>query len=120
MWLWTHHTNPWTRFGVIAMRKFLLAALALTLSFGLTLAGEVMFVSYDKDKKELKVKEGDKEKVYKITDSTTFKNGDKEVKNKENATARLEKMKPKVKFELTADDKENVTEIKFPAPKKDK
>lgn len=99
------------------MRKFVLSAVALMLTLGLTLAGEVMFVSYDKEKKELKVKDGDKEKTYKITESTTFKNGDKEIKKKENALTRLEKMKANVKFDLTA-EKDDVTEIKFAAPKK--
>ena len=48
------------------MRKFLLAALALFVSVGLTLAAQVTFLGYDKDKKELKVKDGDKEKTLKV------------------------------------------------------
>lgn len=100
------------------MRTFVLSLLALALTAGLTLAGEVVFLSYDKEKKELKVKDGDKEKTYKITDKTAFKNGDKDIKDKSRATERLEKAKAdKTKFELTA-DKDEVTEIKFPAAKK--
>ncbi len=98
------------------MRKLLLTAFAVLVSAGLTLAGEVKFVSYDKDKKELKVKEGTEEKVYKLTDKTTFKNGDKEIKKVEAGYTRLEKMKADAKFEITA-DKETATEIKFAAPK---
>jgi hypothetical protein len=103
------------------MRKLVFAAVALALSAGLALAGEVKFVAYDKEKKELKVKDGTAEKVYKLTDKTVFKNGDKEVKeaNRAKAMERFEKMKPDTKFELTA-DKEAVTEVKFVAAKKDK
>jgi hypothetical protein len=54
------------------MRKFALAGLALVLSVGLTLAAEVTFLGYDKEKKELKVKDGDKEEVYTVSDKTKF------------------------------------------------
>jgi hypothetical protein len=94
------------------MRKLLLAAFAVLMSAGLSLAGEVMFVSYDKDKKEVKVKEGTAEKVYKLTDKTVFKNGDKEIKKQEMGFTRLEKMKADAKFEITA-DKDTATEVKF-------
>ncbi len=101
------------------MRKFVLSAFAVALTTALALAGEVNFVAYDKEKKELKVKEGDKEKTYKLGDKVAFKNGDKDVKDKSKAMERFEKMKTGAKFELTA-DKDEVTEIKFAAPKKDK
>lgn len=100
------------------MRQSLLAAFVVFVSASLSLAGEVMFVSYDKDKKSLKVKEGDAEKVYTLTDKTVFKNGEKEIKKAETGFSRLEKMKADAKFDLTA-EKETVTEIKF-AAKKDK
>jgi hypothetical protein len=100
------------------MRKLLLTAFAVLASAGLSLAEEVTFVSYDKDKKALKVKEGTAEKVYTLTDKTVFKNGDKEIKKQENGFTRLEKLKADAKFEITA-DKETVSEIKF-AAKKDK
>lgn len=101
------------------MRKILFAAVAALLSVGLSLAGEVKFVAYDKEKKELKVKDGDAEKTYTLTDKVAIKNGDKDVKEKgkDKALERFEKMKAGTKFELTA-DKENVTEIKFAAAKK--
>lgn len=95
------------------MRKFVLASLTLLLTLGLTIAAQVRFVSYDADTKELKVTEGDEEKTYKITDKTVFKTGDKETKS-ESGIRRLSKMKAKSKFELTA-EKDEVTEIKFPA-----
>jgi hypothetical protein len=102
------------------MRTFVLAVFALALSVGASLAAPVTFLAYDKEKKELKVKDGDKEKTYRITDKTAFKNGDKDIKKQENALGRLEKAKAdKLKFELTATGDE-ATEIKFAAAKKDK
>lgn len=101
------------------MRKFVLAVFAVVLTTALALAGEVKFVAYDKEKKELKVKDGDTEKTYKLGDKTAFKTGDKDVKDKGKAMGRFEKMKAGAKFDLTADGGE-VTEIKFAAPKKDK
>ena len=89
---------------------------------GLALAGEVTFLSYDKDKKELKVKDGDDTKTFKVTDKTTFKRGEKDVSNEKGIEA-LEKMndnektKGKAKFEITT-DKDNVTEIKMKGGKK--
>jgi hypothetical protein len=99
------------------MRKFALGLAALVFSIGLVIAGEVTFVKYDTDKKELTVKDGDKEKVLKITDKTTFKAGDKDVPS-DKALERLGKSKEgKTKLEVTT-DKDNVTEIKFQAKKK--
>ena len=98
------------------MRKFLAAVLFTAGLAGLALAGEVTLVKYDKDKKEVTVTAESVEKVYKLTDKTTFKNGDKEIKKVEAGFTRLEKMKADAKFEITA-DKETATEIKFAAPK---
>ena len=104
------------------MRKFLLAALALFVSVGLTLAANVTFLGYDKEKKELKVKDGDAEKTYKVSDATKFKTGDKDLENAKGMT-QLEKMdgndkaKGKSKFEITTDG-DKVTEIKMPERKK--
>ncbi len=102
------------------MRKFALAGLALFLSVGLTLAAEVTFLSYDKEKKELKVKEGDDEKTYEVTADTKFKvkgkDGEKEVEN-EKGVKMLEKLeeggkaKGKYKMEVEVDGKK-VKEIK--------
>lgn len=104
------------------MRKYVLAAVACIFTVGLALAGEVTFLSYDKEKKELKVKEGDDTKTYKVTDKTTFKRGDKDVPN-DKGIENLEKMndnektKGKAKFEITT-DKDTVTEIKMKERKK--
>lgn len=97
------------------MRKFALALAALACSFGLLVAGEVMFVKYDADKKELTVKDGDKEKVLKVTDKTTFKRGDKDMAS-DKGMEQLGKQKKDSKFEVTA-DKDNATEIKFKGKK---
>lgn len=99
------------------MRKLMLSVCALFCSIGLVLAGEVTFVKFDKEKKEITVKDGDKESTYKITDKTVFKSGDKDVES-DKAMPRIEKMKEgKTKFDLTA-EKDTVTEIKFPKGKK--
>ena len=99
------------------MRKFVLAAIAMVSTFGLTLAGEVLFVSYDAATKELKVKEKKDapETTYKITDATIFKAGDKEIPA-EKAIAKLGKMK-KGKLDVVGTGG-NATEIKFLAAKK--
>ena len=61
------------------MRKFLMALVAMFFMAGLVVAVEVSIVSYDKDKKEIKVKEGDAEKTYKVDEKGKFTAGDKEV-----------------------------------------
>ena len=96
------------------MRKFALAGLALVLTVGLTLAAEVTFLGYDKEKKELKVKDGDDEKTYTVTDKTAFKmkgkDGEKDVPNDKGIEA-LEKMdgnekqKGKAKMDVEVDGK---------------
>ena len=52
------------------MRKLLLSLVCLLFLAGVTLAVEAVFVKFDGEKKELTVKEGDKENVYKVTDKT--------------------------------------------------
>lgn len=99
------------------MRKFALAALALFCSLGLVIAGEVTFVKYNEDKKELTVKDGDKEVTLKITDKTTFKRGDKDVPADKALPAFAKMKEGKSKFEVTT-DKDTATEIKFPGKKK--
>jgi hypothetical protein len=108
------------------MRKFALAATAFCVFVGVTLATEVVFLGYDKEKKELKVKEDDKEKTYKVTDKVTFKtitkDGDKDLDNAK-GIERLEKMdgnekiKGKAKIEITA-DKDELKEVKIKGGKK--
>lgn len=104
------------------MRKFMLAALAMFVSASLIIAGEVTFLGYDKEKKELKVKDGDKEKVLKVSDDTKFKRGDKDV-DTEKGLKTLEKMnenekaKGKMKFDVTVDG-DKVKELKMAEGKK--
>lgn len=53
------------------MRKFLCSLALVALTTGLVLAAEVSVVSYDKDTKEVKVKDDkDNVKTYKLTDKT--------------------------------------------------
>jgi ribosomal protein S4E len=105
------------------MKKFLLASLVTFAMVSAALAGDVFFVSYDKEKKTLKVKESkdDKEaKSYTVSDKIVYKNGDKDMKAEKGAE-RLEKLKEGAKLSVTL-DKETVTELKFAAgkPKADK
>lgn len=98
------------------MRKFVLSALALCFTVGLTLAADVVFVKFDKEAKKLTVKEGDAEKEYMVTADTKFKRGDEEVPA-EKAMGAFEKMKEgKSKFSVEVDGK-NLKEVKMPARK---
>ncbi|AMV24782.1 hypothetical protein VT84_10325 [Gemmata sp. SH-PL17] len=65
------------------MRKMLMALVALFAMAGLVVAVEVTVVKFDKDKKEITVKEGDKEKTYKISDKAKFSVTDKDGNSKE-------------------------------------
>jgi hypothetical protein len=115
--------------GVAPMRKLLLSIATMLFMAGLVVAAEVTLVKYDKDKKELTVKdENDKEKTYKITDKTTFtlvtKDGDKEGKF-ENVEKLLNNEKfigsGKIKWDITTDgDKITGVKYKFGGKKKDK
>lgn len=110
------------------MRKLALAGLAFFFSVGLTLAAEVTFVKFDKEKKVLTVSEDDKEKEYKITDDTKFlraaKGGEKKEIPQETAMNLLEKMndaKRKPKMEIKV-EKGKLQEVEFKGggKKKDK
>ncbi len=107
------------------MRKFVLAGVALFFTVGLVLAAEVTFLKYDKDKKELTVRDkDDKEATYKVTSDTKFmfkgKDGSgKDIPN-DKGIERLEKMedggkaKGKAKLEIEVDkSKKEVKEITF-------
>ncbi|WP_439621242.1 hypothetical protein [Gemmata sp.] len=98
------------------MRKFALSALALASTLGLALAGEVEFVKFDKEKKELTVKEGAKEATYAVTDDTKVKRGDRDAKLENVLKYFDEKAKAGAKFEITTKDRA-VTEIKLPGKK---
>ncbi len=99
-----------------AMRKLILSVLSLIITTGLALAASVTLVSFDG--KELKVKDGDKETTYKVTDKTVFKAGDKDVPL-EAATKMLMNPKAagKLKMDITTDG-DKVTEVKLAGKKK--
>jgi len=100
------------------MRKLLLSIAALFFMAGLVVAAEVTLVKYDKDKKQVTVKQGDAEKTYKITDKTKFSVTDKDGNTKEatyeQAEKRIsnEKQYNKLKLDITADG-DKLTEVKY-------
>lgn len=106
------------------MRKLLSAVVCLVFMAGVVVAAEVTLVKFDKDKKEITVKEGEKEVTYKITDktkfSTTTKDGAKEGKY-EDFEKRLssDKAVGKMKMDITV-EKDTITEFKVKGGKKDK
>jgi hypothetical protein len=73
------------------MRKVMLAVAAMLFMAGLVVAAEVTVVKYDKDKKEVTVKEGDAEKTYKITDKTKVFTTDKDGNKTDSTVEALEK-----------------------------
>ncbi len=93
------------------MRKLIVTALGLFVFAGLVEASPVTFVSYDKEKKELKVKDGDKEKTLTVNDKTTYKAKDKDVAA-DKAGERMAKLKTGAKLDVTV-EKDVVTEVKF-------
>ena len=102
------------------MRKLLTALTCLLFMAGLVIAAEVTLVKYDKDKKEVTVKDDkDKEHTYKITDKTMFtfvtKDGDKEAKW-ENVEKMLTNEKHvgsgKAKWDITTDG-DKITAVKM-------
>jgi hypothetical protein len=116
----SHGITAYPLFGVRSMRKLLLALFAMFFMAGLVVAVEVSVLSYDKDKKEIKVKEGDAEKTYKVDPKGKFtvvtKDGDKD-----SDFAAFEKRagndKAKGKIDITVKDG-TVTEAKWKGGKK--
>lgn len=108
------------------MRKLLMALGCMFFMAGLVIAAEVTLVKFDKDKKEVTVKDDkDKETTYKITDKTKFIAIDKDGKETEgkyeNFEKRMsnEKAAGKAKFDITGKDGV-ATEIKTKAGGKGK
>lgn len=105
------------------MRKLLLSLACLFFMAGLVVAAEVTLVKFDKEKKEVTVKEGDAEKTYKISDKTKFSSTDKDGNAKEisyeDALKGLSnpKAEGKMKFDITVKDGE-ITEAKMKGRKK--
>ena len=106
------------------MRKMLLALVAMFAMAGLVVAVEVTVVKFDKDKKEVTVKEGEAEKTYKITDKTKFTTTDFKGENsKESDYAAFEKRaggkggkggKGGLKLDIKT-DKDTITEVTWKA-----
>jgi hypothetical protein len=97
----------------------LMALCTLFLMAGLVAAVEMTVVSYDKDKKELKVKDGDDTKTLKIDDKTKFISTDKNGENpKDRDLATFEKRvdgKNKT-YDITVKDG-TITEVKWKGKK---
>src|SRR5438067_1552421 len=100
------------------MRKLLTALTCLLFMAGLVIAAEVTLVKFDKDKKEITGKNGDKQKTYKVSDKTKFSVTDKDGNAKEatyeQAEKRLsnEKQFGKLKLDITTDG-DKLTEVKY-------
>lgn len=107
------------------VRKFLSAALLLAATAGLAVAVEVTLVKYDKEKKELTVKEGDEQKVYKLTDKTKTVAVDadgKEMTLDKAAVDKVlgnEKAVGRTKFDITV-EKDTITVVKMKGGRKKK
>jgi len=106
------------------MRKLLLSLICVFGVTGLALAAEVTLLKHDPDKKEVTVKDGDKEVVYKYNDKTKVTFIDKDSgTSREGSLDAAEKIlnKPtligKLKFEVVA-DKDTVIEFKIKGKKK--
>lgn len=104
------------------MRKLLLALCCLLLLSGLAAAVEVTLVSFDREQKEVTVKEGEAEKVYRITDATKYYGVSPEGKARamtfDDAVKGLgnEKAQGRLKFDVTVKGDE-IVEAKFRARK---
>ncbi len=105
------------------MRKVLLSLACLCFMTGLAVATEVTLLRFDKDKKEVTVKEGEKEATYKITEKTKFTTTDKDGKatemTYESALKGLtsEKSVGRLKFDITTKE-DVITEAKMRSRKK--
>ena len=96
------------------MRKLLMSLVALVFMGGLVFAGVVEVVGYDKEKKEIKVKEGDETKTYKVDEKGKFSTTDKNGENAKDADfAAFEKRAAAMKkIDITVKDG-TVTEAKW-------
>src|SRR5262245_31046455 len=100
------------------MRKLLMALSTVVFMASLVVAAEVTVLKYDKDKKEVTVKDGEKEVTYKITDKTKVSILDKDGNAKEGKLEALnqrleniDKSKNKT-LDVTVKDGE-ITEVKM-------
>ncbi len=101
------------------MRKMLMALICLFFMAGLVIAVEVSVVSYDKEKKELKVKEGKDDKTYKVGEKAKFITTDKDGENAKGSdfeTFEKRVTKGKGKLDITVKD-DVITEVKWKSKK---
>jgi len=112
------------------MRKFVMSLVMMLFMAGLVCAVEATLVKGDADKKEVTVKEGDKENTYKYTDKLKVTLVvDKDGNTKEGTVADFEKRfkagkgkgkgKGGAKLDITVKD-DTITEVKFRAGGKKK
>lgn len=105
------------------MRSPILALVALLLMTGLAAAVEVTLVEFDKEQKRVTVREGEEQKVYKLTDATKFYGVDPEGNSREmtydDAMKGLgnDKAKGALKFDIAVKD-DAVTEARFKSKKR--
>lgn len=105
------------------MRKLFVSLTTMLLMAGLVIAAEVTVVKYDADKKEVTVKDGDKEVTYKFSEKvkvTQLVGKDaKETEGKfEDLETRLKAVKADSKraMKMTIETKDNeITEVKYRA-----
>lgn len=98
------------------MRKLLSALAVLFLVAGVTIAAEITITKYDKDKKEVVAKDGDKEVTYTVSDKTKVTIVDKDGKGTAGKWEEFEKRLAKLpkgglKVDATV-EKDMITEIK--------
>jgi hypothetical protein len=105
------------------MRMFLAALFCTAGLTGLALATEVTLVKYDKDKKEVTVKDESGEKTYKVSEATKFTFTDQDGKETTGnfaaaeKTLRNEKAAGRAKLDITT-EKDAITAMKFKGRKK--
>jgi hypothetical protein len=105
------------------MRKLLLTLICLFVMTGLVCAAEVTLLKHDADKKEVTVKDGEKEAVYKYNDKTkiTFIDKDLGTSKEGSLDAALKLLNNQKfigkKFEVVT-DKETILEFKIKLKKK--
>jgi hypothetical protein len=102
----------------------MLSALTIMLLMsGLVVAAEFTLSKYDPDKKEVTVKDGEKDVTYKITDKVKVtvidKDGNATEGKFEDLEKRLKNPKSAGKFKIDiTTDKETITEVKYTGKKK--
>jgi hypothetical protein len=105
------------------MPRLLLALVGVFLTCASAVAAEVLLVEFDRSSRQVTVKEGDAQRVYRLTDTTRYfavdEDGESREMTYEDAVKGLasEKAKGALKFDLTATEEE-ITEARFKARKR--